>query len=181
MTGNKRPDLVAMNIARRGCKRPDLSARNFKHGLTKTQHAEYRVWCGIRKRCLDPNEPAYINYGGRGVLLCERWHDFANFFADMGPRPFGMMIDRIDNNGHYEPSNCRWSTRTEQNRNTRKNVNLTFDGRTQCIAAWGEELGIRPQTIRDRVIKLGWSAEEALLTPGYRGRGTKRRPMKVST
>jgi hypothetical protein len=91
-----------------------------KHGLAN-KAAEYHVWEGIKQRCLNPSRRGYEYWGGRGITICERWLDFENFYEDMGPRPgSGYSIDRIDNDGNYEPGNCRWATASEQQRNTRR-------------------------------------------------------------
>jgi len=91
---------------------------NFKHGKTGTKN--FHIWAGMRDRCNNPNNPAYKNYGGRGIKICQRWNEFKNFLADMGKKPKGLTLDRIDNDGNYEPKNCRWTTRKEQNRNSRQ-------------------------------------------------------------
>jgi hypothetical protein len=97
-----------------GCYRAELS---FVHGMTNTP--TYQTWGNMIARCTNPKNTGYYLYGGRGISICERWFDFNNFFADMGKRPPRKSLDRIDNDGNYEPSNCRWATRKEQRRNQR--------------------------------------------------------------
>jgi hypothetical protein len=127
--------------------------------------AEYRVWVGLRNRCECPHEKAYVNYGGRGIAVCERWQQFENFLADMGPRPSPKhSIDRIDNNGNYEPGNCRWVTQLEQMQNTRHTIRIEHNGRTQSVAAWARELGMRDLTLRRRLAR-GWPVTKALTEP----------------
>ncbi len=135
---------------------------NRTHG--KTTSSTYRSWHDMRQRCENPTDKQYPDYGGRGIRGSPRWSTFINFLADMGERPTGRSIDRIDNDGNYEPGNCRWATRTEQNRNTRRNVTVTYKGHTLCIAGWAELLGINYQTLLSRV-KRGWSAEKIMTQP----------------
>jgi hypothetical protein len=121
-------------------------------------------------RCYQPKCKEFRLYGARGITVCERWkgyHGFENFCADMGERPSGTSLDRIDNDGQYSPENCRWATQRQQARNSRKNRLLTLGDRTACIAEWAEITGISQYTIRQRVAKLGWSDERAL-TEGVR-------------
>lgn len=94
------------------------NTRPIKHGKSRT--ATYRTWHGMRQRCNNPNRGNFKNYGGRGITVCDRWDKFENFLADMGERPDGKSIDRIDCNGNYETSNCRWATDHEQRINRRK-------------------------------------------------------------
>jgi hypothetical protein len=149
-----------------GCLERDVNQSRLKtHGMTGSP--EYRSWCHIIGRCYNETDMGYPSYGGRGITVCERWRtSFANFFADMGPKPDGcrISIERRENDGHYEPGNCYWATPKQQNRNRRNTRLLTFDGRTQCIAAWAEEIGMTWDTLRAR-LALGWSAERALTEP----------------
>lgn len=127
------------------------------HGLSRTP--EYRAWNAAKKRC---SGPSYRNYHGRGLTVCDRWRDsFENFLADMGPRPDGCSLDRIDNERGYEPGNCRWADRETQANNRRTNRLLTLDGRTQTITDWARELGLTYSGLRNR-IRYGWTMERVL-------------------
>lgn len=135
-----------------------------KHGLSYT--AEYRAWQTMRLRCLEPNNPAYASYGGRGITVCDRWKDSpAAFIEDMGLKPSPKHeLDRIDNDRGYEPGNCRWVTRAANDRNRRSNRYLTFRGQRLALAEWCERLNLPRDTVRKR-IEAGWSIERALTTP----------------
>jgi hypothetical protein len=118
----------------------------------------------MRQRCNDPNIAQWLNYGGRGITVCSRWDRFDHFVEDMYPTyRDGLTLDRIDNNGDYSPSNCRWATRAEQANNKRGNHNITHDGRTMNMTQWAKELGM-PRTRLKTRLKLGWSVERALST-----------------
>lgn len=120
------------------------------------------IWKGIKARCFCKTHKSYPWYGGRGIKMCERWAtSFENFCADMGERPIGVEIDRIDNDGDYEPGNCRWVDKTTQQRNRRGNRIVLHAGKIQCLAAWEEELGLSRGAISHR-LKAGWSIEKAL-------------------
>lgn len=133
---------------------------NIKHSMRHT--AEYRAWTHMRDRCYSRNDNSYHHYGGRGIEVCARWKDsFDNFYKDMGDRPKGMSLDRTDNNGNYEPGNCRWATKSQQSNNTRRNVNLTIDGTTKTIQEWSLISGVRYATIWARHRK-GMPAHDAI-------------------
>jgi hypothetical protein len=117
--------------------RDTASANRFVHGQARTR--TYAIWCGVLKRC---NNPSDKYYHGRGITVCDRWLKFENFYADMGDAPKDLTIERNDNNGNYEPGNCRWATRKEQAGNRTTSRMLTWRGKTQCAKAWAEELGI---------------------------------------
>lgn len=128
---------------------------------------EYRSWASMKQRCQDLNATGYTRYGGRGIRVCVRWaRSFRSFLADMGPRPRGHTLDRIDNDGDYKPSNCRWASLSDQARNRRfarrtPRRPLTAFGRTKAASVWAEEYGISLQALNYR-LSVGWSAEEAL-------------------
>lgn len=135
------------------------------HGLSAAP--EYRAWQTMRLRCTVPTNAAYPNYGGRGIKVCDRWlHSPAAFIADMGPKPTAAHeLDRYpDNNGHYEPGNCRWATRSENDRNRRSNRLIELDGETLPLVAWAERYGIARDTLRKR-LEAGWPTCEAMTVP----------------
>ena len=119
-------------------------------------HREYTCWKHMMQRCLQPNTPKFDRYGGRGITVCNRWQVFENFFEDMGEMPIGSTIDRIDNNGNYEPNNCRWATRLQQANNVERNVYIELNGRKQTVSQWARELSLSTQQIFYR-LNNGWS------------------------
>lgn len=150
-----------------GCHSRDVArARQFRHGLHKS--SEYNIWRHMRGRCQNPRNAVWHRYGGRGIAVCERWLSFENFIADMGPRPPDTSLDRIDNDGDYEPDNCRWATRTQQMNNTEKTVYV--DGRP--VREVAREVGMSPVLLWSR-LRSGWSLERAVATPPRSG-GSKK-------
>ena len=142
---------------------PRIGNKNaLRHGGVGT--STHHVWMGMKARCDNPNNKDYRNYGGRGITYAPAWSDFAAFRKDMGERPEGMSLDRIDNEKGYSSDNCRWATMTEQRRNTRTNRQLTAFGRVQPLASWAEEYNLRRDTLARR-LERGWSVEDALKTP----------------
>lgn len=148
-----------------GClHRERASAANTTHG--KKRSAEYVVWMGMRQRCSNPNNSRYADYGGRGIIVCERWQRFDHFLADMGQRPTPKhQLDRIDNDGNYQPGNVRWATLGEQAQNKGSNRLLTFNEETASISEWGRRLGIGAQLLGKRLDVLGWTVERSLTMP----------------
>jgi hypothetical protein len=130
--------------------------------------SEYRIWRAIRGRCNNPDNAAYAGYGGRGISVAPGFQSFDAFYTEVGPRPPGTSLDRINNDLGYLPGNLRWTDQTTQCRNTRANRFLIFRGKTQCIAAWAEELKIRAGRIYSRLGR-GWSVEDALMPGPIRG------------
>jgi hypothetical protein len=144
-----------------GCLRAVSNKSRAKHGMKNTP--EYHSWTGMIGRCYNRNNGKYSDYGGRGITVCDQWRtSFEQFFADMGPRPSPQhSIDRIDNDGNYEPSNCRWATVAQQCRNRRNNHLLTINGETHCIDDWSTLAGLPPHTLHNRLRK-GWPLERLL-------------------
>ena len=138
------------------------------HG--KRNRPEYAVWRSMIARCTNPMNKSYPRYGGRGITVCDAWlGSFAQFWADMGARPDGYMLDRIDNEGNYEAGNCRWATPKQQMRNRRSNTHLAAFGKRQTIAEWAEESGLLSDTIIRRLAR-GWSIENSVSLPLKWGR-----------
>lgn len=128
----------------------------------RTGTPEHNTWCGMKQRCYYTNHAQFQYYGGRGIKVCDRWlNSFENFLADMGHRPEGKTIDRIDSDGNYEPENCRWALKSEQSRNRKSTINVTRDGMTKCVKDWCDELGLNVDRVYGR-IRRGLSALEAL-------------------
>jgi hypothetical protein len=143
----------------------------------------YAVWNGMMYRCFNPKAPSFPHYGGRGITVAQELQTLQGFLDVMGlpPGP-GYQIDRIDNNGNYEPGNLRWATATENERNKRNNRLVTHNGRTQCLSAWAQEIGVSIQVLWTRLDKYKWTVQEALETPlGEGGRRFGRRSQSAST
>lgn len=137
------------------------------HGSKKNQSPEYKCWIGVKKRCYEKQCHGYERYGGRGIIMCDRWKfSFANFLSDMGPKPsLDHSLDRFpDVNGNYEPGNCRWATRKEQSRNKRNNIYVDYNGEKVLLADLAEKNGLESRVVRDR-LKSGWELHEAVTTP----------------
>jgi len=142
-----------------GCKYP----RTIAKVSVSRNSAEYRTWVQIRQRCYNKKHKNYLQYGGRGIIVCARWHEFKNFYEDMGPRPAGLTIDRIESNGNYEPGNCRWADMTTQNNNSSNCRWITFNGETLTLTGWANRLGIGLASLTERIQR--WTLEKALTTP----------------
>lgn len=156
------------NTSSCGCRHKEqLVARNATHGLSKVQPGAYRSWKDMRARCSNPGDSDFVDYGGRGIRVCAEWDDFAVFFADMGPRPKGRTLDRIDVNGGYQPSNCRWATSKTQANNKRSNARLTIAGETKTLQEWSEYHGLERTTVRWRLAQ-GWALERVFSKEDFR-------------
>jgi hypothetical protein len=130
---------------------------------------EYHAWWSMIDRCSRETHRSYHRYGGRGIAVCDRWIDsFDNFLSDMGPRPSSdHSIDRIDNDGDYEPANCRWATRKQQSNNRCQTILLTIGNETRSVKEWSEVSPVSEDAISAR-LKDGWSTEDAVMTPPRR-------------
>ena len=133
--------------------------------LPLKQVPEYRVWCAMKGRCLNPNDQNFHHYGGRGITVCDRWMKYESFIADMGNRPSPKhQLERLNNDHGYSPLNCKWATIEEQHRNQRSNVNITVNGETKVAADWASEIGVSQSVIHNRMAS-GMSGEEAVSRP----------------
>ncbi len=167
-------NLRSGNTTSCGCLKSELvTSHNLKHGGSETKL--YQVWHAIKMRCTNPGNKRFKDYGGRGIQLYPLWQDdFSAFYeyilTALGPKPSSShSIDRINNDGNYEPGNIRWASTFQQGSNTRRIHHLTFHGQTKSIADWSRLTGINRSTIRERIERLGWFVERALTTPPQKG------------
>jgi hypothetical protein len=153
--------LLNGNAKSCGCLRRETMVKNRQkptHGKARTK--TYRGWLAMLMRCNNPNSTHYHNYGGRGITICDKWLKFEGFYEDMGEKPFKeATLDRIDNNGNYCKENCRWATRKQQCRNKRSNRIIEFNGKSQCLQDWADELGINKHILKERL--NAWDVERA--------------------
>jgi hypothetical protein len=149
-----------------GCRKIELlKKRHTKHGMSKT--SEYYTWAAMKDRCFNVRNKKYADYGGRGITVCAEWtgsDGFRSFLFSVGRKPGkSYELDRIENNGNYEPGNVRWAKRADQNRNTRRNRLVEHAGRTWCVVELAERYGLNRSTLTKR-LNSGWSVEEAVKT-----------------
>lgn len=185
---NKVQEIVRAQLQ---SKLADLQSRGFRLVRRQTEVPGYNNWQAMLERCRNPKKDSWAHYGGRGIKVCDRWQDFSAFIEDMGEKPAPeYSLDRIDPNGDYEPSNCRWATWTEQARNQRESVSATVDGEKKPLKEWAELTGIKYGTLYTRIFLWGWSPKEAIKTKlhgrwkrrasnggrGTLGEGTANRP-----
>ncbi len=154
---------------KKGSKNPVLAERNrasatHGHCVNGKISPLYRTWSSILARCTCSTNSGFRRYGAKGITVCDRWKIFENFAADMGPRPSGKSIDRIDNSKGYSPDNCRWATEIKQARNRITNRLIIHNGETRCMAEWAELYGLKYKILKDRVAG-GWDFNRALTEP----------------
>jgi len=155
-----------------GCLMRESSAAsgraNRRHGQAtpNKRGRTYRSWESMKSRCLNPNSQSYKNYGGRGITVCLQWvESFDRFLADMGERPPNTSLDRIDNDGNYEPANCRWGTPRTQSRNKNNGRVIIYQGRSMLLVELSELTGVKYGLLYDRIVRHGWSVEKSVSTP----------------
>lgn len=139
-----------------------VSAANIKHGMSGTN--EYKAWHMMVQRCTNPKNHKWARYGGRGITVCERWLSFENFREDMGPRTPGLTVDRRDNDGNYEPGNCRWATPMEQGNNRGNHRHVQVGGERLTATQASRRLGPNKHTVSRR-LRDGWTVERAVSQP----------------
>lgn len=132
----------------------------------------YRIWVSMRFRCNNKNDKGYPNYGGRGIRVCKRWNTFTNFLEDMGEPPEGLSLDRINVDGNYEPSNCRWATADTQANNARSNIKISFNGITMNASQWARLIGIDRRLLVSRYRK-GWPLKDVLSAKKFSTSGNR--------
>lgn len=177
--GAERPytkfDLEAGKVLSCGCLIAEKAheSKNLAHGHAAPRNggrtSTYIIWTNMLQRCENTNDGGYARYGGRGIKVCERWHRFENFLADMGERPSGLTIDRIDNDGDYTPENCRWASPREQANNKRSCRILEHAGLRMTMVMWARHLGLDYDSLRGRIYRGASFARAIKETPHARG------------
>lgn len=148
---------------------PESKRSHEVHGHARARSKTYLTWQGILQRCTNPTCTKYPQYGGRGITVCDSWRNsFVNFLSDMGERPEGKTIDRKNNALGYCKENCRWASRKEQQRNTRRSRMIEFRGERMSFSELAERSGLSPMTLHKRIDGLGWSIERAVTQPVFR-------------
>lgn len=170
VTSTKSAYLVSGETKSCGCLKRELavamgsSSKTHGHARDGARSSTYAIWSTMKARCMNPASADFQRYGGRGITVCARWAEsFENFLQDMGERPEGKSLDRIDGNGNYEPSNCRWATNKEQARNHSLNRIVTVDGESKCVAEWSDLSGVKRAAIYRRLAS-GWEPSRAVFT-----------------
>lgn len=176
--GIRSGDLVSAHTTSCGCYRRQRTVEvHTVHGMTRGKkfHPIYQAWRRMLQRCENPSDEDYKNYGFRGIKVCDEWHKFIPFcdWALASGWQKELQLDRINNNGNYEPGNCHWATPQENNRNRRNNRMITFAGKTQCLAAWADETGIEYQALWARISRYCWPIERTLTEPVKRRKKEK--------
>lgn len=160
-------DLRTGNTKSCGCilrENPPARKHGHSHPNGKSASRTYSTWLNMWRRCTDSTIHNFKNYGGRGITVCNRWNDFCNFLSDMGEKPKGLTLERVDTHGNYEKSNCIWATQLVQGRNKTNNHVITVNGITGCLSKMEELFGIKATTIRCR-LRNGWDETRAATTP----------------
>ncbi len=155
-----------------GCYSQEVTSKIMtKHGHSKGRKRtkEFDIWKAMIARCYKINNKSYLNYGGRGIKVCKRWHTFINFFSDMGNKPPLLTLERIDNNKGYNLSNCRWATRSEQCLNTRRTKWIKYNGELKPLMKWARELNLNYGALQSRLKRFNWSVRDTLSTPTITG------------
>ena len=149
-----------------GClKKESCIQRHTTHGMARS--SEHNIWCAMIQRCINPNNKAFKNYGGRGITVCDEWrNNFLTFLKDMGNRPSKQYsIERINNNLGYSPNNCKWATKQEQTNNSRSNIKITLQEWTMNLSQWAQFVGLKHETLCCRIFKYGWPISKAIFQP----------------
>lgn len=167
--------LLSGAVVSCGCLRAE---RREKHGMAGTR--QYKIWSGMMARCTNASRKEYDQYGGRGISVCDAWKTFDGFWSDMGPTYLdGLSLDRINNNGNYEPGNCRWATQVQQARNTSRNRLVELDGQLMSVAEAAERTGVNRFALRERVEKgmTGDALFARRIAGGRKKKGEAQRPI----